>query len=80
MKGYAPGWQLRCGKCGLTFDAADLGFTFIAKITLGERRLRWCQQCRRWRWLIVEKASDPSPAGPRCGSAGSAALNHIRDR
>ena len=40
MKGHAPGWQIRCCKCGLTFDAADLGFVFIGKtIVGGERKL-----------------------------------------
>lgn len=69
MKGYAPGWQVRCPKCGLTFDAADLGFTFIGKKLIGkERRLGWCQQCRWLRWLIVEPKpeGDQKEAGPRC--------------
>jgi hypothetical protein len=72
MRGYAPGWQVRCPKCGLVFDAADLGFTFIGKKLVGrEYRLGWCEQCRWPRWLIVEpKPRDLSePAGPRCDLA-----------
>jgi hypothetical protein len=76
MKGYAPGWQVRCRKCGLTFDAADLGFFFVAKKLIGgQRTLRWCQQCRRLRWLSVERRPEglPDPAGPRCDLATHAA-------
>ena len=69
MKGYAPGWQVRCPKCSLTLDAADLGFTFIGKHVIGkEYRLGWCQQCRWPRWLVIERkpAATPEEAGPRC--------------
>ena len=72
MKGYAPGWQVRCRKCGLTFDADYLGFVFIGKVLLGgEYKLRWCQQCRRLRWMSIERkpASVPEEAGPRCDVA-----------
>jgi hypothetical protein len=56
MKGYAPGWQVRCPKRGLISDAADLGYVFVGKKNLGpERRLRWCQQCHRLRWLCIER-------------------------
>lgn len=69
MKGYAPGWQVRCPKCGLTLDAADLGFVFIWKKLIGkERRLGWCQECRRLRWLVIEPIPEGQKehAGPRC--------------
>jgi hypothetical protein len=70
MKGYAPGWQVRCPKCGLTFDAADLGFTFIGKKLIGkELVLGWCSRCRWLRWLRVEPkpqgAAESTPAAPK---------------
>lgn len=76
MKGYAPGWQVRCPKCGITFDAADLGFIFIGKKVIGrERRLAWCQHCRRIRWLIIERKREnvTEHDGPRSNLAAHAA-------
>src|SRR6185369_18008092 len=74
MKGYAPGWQVRCRKCGLTFDAADLGIVRIGAAGTNYA-LRWCQQCRRLRWVAVERrpADLPEHAGPRCNRA-----THVR--
>jgi hypothetical protein len=72
MKGYAPGWQVRCCLCGLTFDAADLGMTFVGKVLLGKQyKLLWCQQCRWIRWMSVEHRSPnlPPTAGARCDLA-----------
>src|SRR5580704_16859250 len=68
MKGYAPDWQVRCCTCGLTFDAADLGMTFVGKLVVGKQyKLLWCQQCRWIRRLAVEnRPTGMPPAGARC--------------
>lgn len=69
MQGFAPGWQVRCPKCRLTFDAGDLGFVFVGKKLVGKQfKLLWCQQCRWPRWFIIEQKSPvlPGAAGPRC--------------
>lgn len=54
MKGYAPGWQVRCTKCDRTRDAADVGITRIGaagkKYTLG-----WCSNCRWLRFIAIER-------------------------
>ena len=70
MKDFAPGWQVRCRKCGLTFDAGDLGFVRIYAAG-NSYRLRICGQCRRWRWLIIERKPPDLAgyAGPRCDIA-----------
>jgi hypothetical protein len=67
MTGYAPGWQIRCSKCGLTFDAADLGIVRIGGFGRSYKLL-WCGQCRWFRWFALEKkpAGQPDHAGPRC--------------
>ena len=54
MKGYAPGWQMRCRKCNWTVDAAEAGIIRIAAAGTCYK-LRWCPQCRRLRWVAVEK-------------------------
>jgi hypothetical protein len=67
MKGYAPGWQLRCTKCGLTFDAADMGIVRLAGRSWHQYKIRWCGQCRWLRFFAEErKPTDvPDPSGPR---------------
>lgn len=66
MKGYAPGWQVRCLKCGLTLDAADLGWIRI-RAAGRSYKLLWCQQCGRFRCFAMERKPPdvPEPAGPR---------------
>lgn len=57
MKGYAPGWQVRCLKCGHTADAGKAGFTRIGAFgrtyTLGR-----CESCARLRFVCIEKIPD----------------------
>ncbi|MDB6024300.1 MAG: polymerase sigma factor, sigma-70 family [Verrucomicrobiales bacterium] len=53
-KGYAPGWQVRCPKCGLTVDAGAAGLIRIGAVGRS-RRLGPCSRCNRFRWLIVER-------------------------
>lgn len=53
-KGYAPGWQVRCPKCGLTVDAGAAGLVRIGAVGT-TRRLGPCSVCKRFRWLIVER-------------------------
>jgi hypothetical protein len=75
MKGYAPGWQVRCPRCGLTFDAADLGWVRIWAAG-HSYKLLWCSQCHWFRWCTLErKPRDvPDPAGPRSQWDGTRAL------
>jgi hypothetical protein len=65
MKGYAPGWQIRCKKCGSTRDAADAGMIRIGAASIGKHTLGWCGKCRRLRMLIVE----PKPQSPPAATA-----------
>ena len=55
MKGYAPGWQIRCLKCGFSVDASQGGVIRIGGIgknyTLGK-----CERCGKWRILVIERA------------------------
>jgi hypothetical protein len=70
MKDLAPGWQVRCPKCGLTFDAGDLGIIRIGAVGK-TNMLRICGQCRWLRWLSVEHKPQeiPDHAGLRCDLA-----------
>lgn len=66
MKGYAPGWQARCMRCGLTFDAADLGWIRIWAAGRAYRGL-WCSQCHWFSCFALERkgAELGEYAGPR---------------
>ena len=53
--GYAPGWQVRCRRCGATRDGAEIGMVRIGKV----RQIRtgtfgWCNSCRGLRTFAVE--------------------------
>ncbi|MCJ7544988.1 MAG: hypothetical protein MUP47_10605 [Phycisphaerae bacterium] len=66
MKGYAPGWQVRCLRCGLTFDAADLGWTRLWARGTSYKAL-WCSQCHWLSCFALERKGPelPEHAGPR---------------
>ncbi len=58
IKGYAPGWQLRCRKCGYTQDAAKAGIIRIR--AYGKKLiLRRCQQCGQTGFHALELEHDP---------------------
>lgn len=58
--GYAPGWQIRCRKCGLTVEAGR-GGGLIRLGGLGRSyTLGRCSACDRLRILVIEKRSDPN--------------------
>ena len=54
MTGHAPGWKIRCTKCGTTKDAEKAGVVRVGgwapagKLTLG-----WCTKCRRLRLACI---------------------------
>ena len=54
MKGYAPGWQVRCKTCGLTVDAGKAGIIRVWAVGKSYK-LGWCSRCRRIRCLVVER-------------------------
>jgi hypothetical protein len=57
MKGYAPGWQVRCLTCGLRIDAGEAGVVRVGAVgktyTLGR-----CSRCQRLRCLVVERKKE----------------------
>jgi hypothetical protein len=55
MNGYAPGWQIRCTKCGATRDASEAGVIRIGARSVGKRTLGWCKSCRWFRFIALEE-------------------------
>lgn len=51
----APGWQIRCPKCGKTRALGETGAIRIGAYSVGKRTLGWCTQCRWLRWAVIEK-------------------------
>ena len=68
MGGYAPGWQVRCRKCGLIVDAGKAGIIRIGAAGKSYK-LGWCSLCRRIRWLVVERVSVPDSGDPPEGTS-----------
>jgi len=53
--GYAPGWQLRCTKCGHTGEAGRAGLVRIGAWSAGKRILGVCRKCKTLRLVAVER-------------------------
>lgn len=75
MKGYAPGWHVRCTTCGLTRDAGDAGYVRKSTDTGATTAFAWCRGCRWLRTHAVERKRDtrPQPASPREPAAAHSA-------
>jgi hypothetical protein len=54
IKGYAPGWQIRCPKCGLTVPASQTGIVRVGGFGKNFKP-GYCERCRRNRFLILER-------------------------
>jgi hypothetical protein len=53
--GYAPGWQIRCTKCGRTRDAGKAGLVRLKATSVGKRTLGWCSGCGGLRIIAIER-------------------------
>lgn len=61
----APGWRIACRGCGRSVPldrAAPLTVRLGAR-SAGRRVLGWCRECRRPRWLAVERVPPPRADG-----------------
>ena len=57
----APGWQIRCPKCGFVDAYGKYGIRLNA---VGKRyQLGRCPKCRRWGFAVVERV-ETSPTAP----------------
>lgn len=57
--GFAPGWRLRCAKCGWSADAGEAGIVRIGAASFRKRVLGTCGQCGRVRLLALERVAGP---------------------
>ena len=57
MKGYAPGWQIRCLTCGLKVPAGEVGIIRIGAFGRSYK-LGWCSRCKRLRCLVIERVKE----------------------
>jgi hypothetical protein len=65
MKGYAPGWQVRCTRCGRTRDAGEVGITRVGAWSRKKYTIGKCSRCNRWAFVAIERKRDDTqkPAG-----------------
>jgi hypothetical protein len=57
----APGWQIRCPKCGRAKPYGEVGIR-IGATSIGKRVLAWCTKCHRLRWAIVDRIPEGKKA------------------
>jgi hypothetical protein len=55
----APGWQIRCPKCGKTKPLGQTGAIRLGAWSRGKRTLAFCRDCRRLCWEIIERSTKP---------------------
>jgi hypothetical protein len=58
---YAPGWQVRCTKCGHTASAARAGVVRIHAFSLAKYTLGLCSHCKSLRVLAIERYEEALP-------------------
>ncbi len=72
----APGWRIRCRKCGFTEHWGKYGIRLLAagtKWTVGR-----CAQCGRFRIHVIEKGPVPRNVATTDGTRGTRALPEAR--
>jgi RNase P subunit RPR2 len=60
MKGHAPGWSVRCTKCGTVREASEVGIIRI-RATSPKYTLGWCKDCGWFRFIAIEKKPVDAP-------------------
>lgn len=53
--GHAPGWRIRCTRCGRSAPAARIGIWRIGARSWSKYLPGWCRGCRRVRWLRLTR-------------------------
>lgn len=49
-------WQIRCPQCNRSKNLAEIpGAVRIGAFSIGKRTLGYCSQCKRLRWLVIER-------------------------
>ena len=55
LRGTAPGWRICCTRCGRSAPADQAGITRIGARSIHKYVLGWCRECRRLRWLRLQR-------------------------
>lgn len=58
MRDLAPGWIIRCTKCGKWRPLGETGAIRLGAASRGKRTLAWCSQCRWLRIAAIERAPE----------------------
>ncbi|MGI9471148.1 MAG: hypothetical protein ACR2NZ_06440, partial [Rubripirellula sp.] len=53
--GIAPNWRICCTRCGRSAPAENAGITRIGARSKHKYVLGWCRDCRRFRWLRLQR-------------------------
>ena len=62
--GLAPGWQLRCTRCGRIGDASQAGLVRLGAASVRKYTLGYCAGCGERLRIIAIERKPAAPAGP----------------
>jgi hypothetical protein len=55
MRDLAPGWIIRCTRCGRERPLGETGAIRLGAASRGKGTLAWCTKCRRLRVAAIER-------------------------
>jgi len=61
MLDLAPGWIIRCPKCGKQKPLGETGAIRLGAASIGKRTLAWCSKCKSLRWAAIERNEPAFP-------------------
>jgi len=67
MIDLAPGWIIRCPKCGKQKPLGETGAIRLGAASRGKRTLAWCKTCGWFRWAIIEREPEAKVSVPDFG-------------
>src|SRR5262245_15864331 len=59
MLDLAPGWIIKCTKCGKQKPLGETGAIRLGAASVGKRTLAWCSKCNSLRWAAIERSEQP---------------------
>ena len=60
MLDLAPGWIIRCTKCGKQKPLGETGAIRLGAASIGKRTLAWCSKCNSLRWAAIDRSEPPA--------------------
>jgi len=63
MLDLAPGWIIKCPKCGRQKPLGETGAIRLGAASIGKKTLTWCTKCKSLRWVSIERGQPATDQG-----------------